>query len=292
MTKEIQRKLDILDKKFILEDYNLYLDDKITRKELAIKYSCTDYLLCLLFKKRKFLSKNKIRKQLTQDNFFNKIDSPEKAYILGFYIADGSIYNNKLSFTISQKDISILKYIREKVNPKAKIKVIPEYVNKAGIKSNTLVTMQIYSSNIYKTLQDYGIGKNKTYLQKSIKHIVPQNLMWDFIRGYFDGDGCVSASAIYRTIKGKNYANWNVNWTIISHDKNILSEILEFLLSEGIEAILYKETRGNWLVGTHKIKMLKPIYNKLYNENFCLSRKHEKFKQIIANTEVKLTPKK
>ena len=42
MTKEIQRKLDILDKKFILEDYNLYLDDKITRKELAIKYSCTD----------------------------------------------------------------------------------------------------------------------------------------------------------------------------------------------------------------------------------------------------------
>ena len=146
----------------------------------------------------------------------------------------------------------------------------------------------VSSKHICEKLTEYGLGQQKTYLSKSIINIVPKEYMWHFIRGYFDGDGCVSASNVKRVINGKTYKGRNVNWTIISHDKNILEELQKFI-SDSIERpiLLYPEKRGNYLMGTHNKQILPVIFKKLYdNATIYMTRKYLKFKDIIANTEV------
>jgi len=53
-------------------------------------------------------------------NYFNKIDSYNKAYLLGFIAADGAIVQNKgfntktLTITIHAKDIAILELLKKR----------------------------------------------------------------------------------------------------------------------------------------------------------------------------------
>ena len=147
--------------------------------------------------------------------------------------------------------------------------------------------ISITSDEISKTLQNYGLGYNKTYLAKSIKDIIPENLMWDFIRGYFDGDGCVSISNttkkhITKSGEEKIYYHRNIGFTIISKDKMILDEINDFFLKEGINTYVYPDIRNNFLVGTHSLEEVEKIYQKLYTtSNLYLQRKKIKFDEIM-----------
>lgn len=54
------------------------------------------------------------------ENYFSNIDTPNKAYILGFIAADGSIggkYDNKLSIEVHEKDADVLNFILSEINP-------------------------------------------------------------------------------------------------------------------------------------------------------------------------------
>ena len=44
------------------------------------------------------------------ENMFNKIDTPEKAYILGFILADGAIDDRAIELSVSLSDKEILYY--------------------------------------------------------------------------------------------------------------------------------------------------------------------------------------
>ena len=108
-----------------------------------------------------------------------------------------------------------------------------------------------------------GLGYNKTYLEKSIKNIVPKEFMWDFIRGYFDG--CVSKSLVSKThiLKDrttKTYTHTNIIFKITSKTKLILDEIKDFFIEEGIS---------------------------LSRQRIPHNRKSQ-FKEIIENTEISL----
>ena len=46
------------------------------------------------------------------ENFFDEINTQEKAYIVGFILADGCVYKNTLSISLKYDDIDIL----EKIN--------------------------------------------------------------------------------------------------------------------------------------------------------------------------------
>ena len=68
-------------------------------------------------------------------NYFNSIDTENKAYILGFIIADGNIEvvstGNKLNFFISSIDDYILEKIKTEICPEAIIKYTN---NQQGVK--------------------------------------------------------------------------------------------------------------------------------------------------------------
>ena len=172
-----------------------YYSGELKFKELCEIYQVSIPTMYKYFDKFGIKRRLNIVKESIKHDFFNKIDSEEKAYILGFYIADGSVHKGdshqgyKFSIGISALDVDILEKIRDILSPNANINFSEERVNNYGIKTNTMCKISISSKDIVNTLCDLGLGENKTYLTKSIINIVPNELMFHFIRGYFDGDG-------------------------------------------------------------------------------------------------------
>ena len=101
----------------VVEDFqknNLYCED------LAKKYEVDVHTIY------RILDKYNIKRQTgyhtkCNANYFEQIDSPHKAYLLGFITADGAVVNNILSIEVHDDDINILEYAKKQINPEATI---------------------------------------------------------------------------------------------------------------------------------------------------------------------------
>lgn len=281
-TKETEAMLQNLRETFTDEDYNKYLSGDLKLKDIYMQFNCTENVLRYLFKERNYLSRGTARKSAIKEDIFDIINSEESAYILGFYIADGCISNNKFIIALQEQDKEILEKIRDIMSPITKLNLTKERVNKSGIITHPMYKFAFACKHITERLEELGYGKGKTEKEKTIKNIVPYEYMWHFIRGYWDGDGCISASETIKKVNGKEYHHTNIGFTIISKDKNILEEINNFYKQEGIDSYIYPDNKGNYLVGTHSLPEIEKIYFKLYNNcSLFLKRKRDKFDKIM-----------
>lgn len=128
------------------------------------------------------------------DSFFDEIDCEEKAYILGFMYADGCNEINpekcKYSISMSQlhQDIDILEKINQAMNSNYPIQIRLQKENR-----KQKCVLSISSKKLSNALCKLGCSKAKTFLIRFPKEnqYFNENLMHHFIRGYFDGDGCI-----------------------------------------------------------------------------------------------------
>lgn len=128
------------------------------------------------------------RKYKLNEHYFDLIDTPEKAYWLGFIYADGYIDSERscVKLETSANDIIVVKRLRRAVGSDAKIEF---RTDKRGIESCCL---RLYSSHMIKSLESLGCIQNKSaVIRFPTDDIVPANLKWHFIRGYLDGDGSI-----------------------------------------------------------------------------------------------------
>lgn len=120
------------------------------------------------------------------ETFFDTIDTEEKAYHLGFIMADGCVYIGKkndhlLRVHIHRDDDKvILDLIRVLKLPKP-----PTY-------SGRYVEIKVFSKRIVNSLIRLGCTPRKSLtLRFPTSDQVPDRLIHHFIRGYFDGDGTI-----------------------------------------------------------------------------------------------------
>lgn len=131
------------------------------------------------------------RSKIVNENFFNKIDTEEKAYILGFIYADGCLTKGKiLKISVTEDDNEILYKIREALGSSH---TIGTYESHNGYKTkNRYSSLSISSRHLHDSLVECGATERKT---KTLKfpdcNILPERLYNHFIRGFFDGDGSV-----------------------------------------------------------------------------------------------------
>jgi len=157
----------------------------------------------------------RIPKYCSDKNYFKVIDTEDKAYLLGFIMADGCIYKNTLIINISKKDREINEFFKFYLKSNAPIKdFLPN--KREGKTDNEISRLEINSKKLISDLKNLGVGERKTF--KTIFPEIPQELYNHFIRGYFDGDGCVS-------IDKTNTSSFSLAGT---HDLlKIIQEILE-----------------------------------------------------------------
>lgn len=161
------------------------------------------------------------RKKTINQDFFDKIDSEEKAYWLGFIYADGNLSKKEikqkyLQIELSQKDLKHLEKFANIFNSKVHC-----YEQKKSCK------VTIFSKKIWKDIQKYNIFPNKTYINNLILINIPDNLKKHFIRGFFDGDG--------------NFSNDQKIISFNSNNFKILQEINKYF---------------NEIIGTSKVKII------------------------------------
>lgn len=177
----------LLRKDEIIELFNNGISPRKIAKLLNI-YDQTVYNL-LKYLNIDYTSKKYKRSQAKYSlntNYFEIIDTEEKAYFLGFIVADGYISRNGYSLVISlnsiDKDILIkfLNSIGSNMNVKDFIKENKYAHSKVSVNSKEFIS-HLINKNIYS-------NKSLT-MNSSVFNYVPDNLKRHFLRGYFDGDG-------------------------------------------------------------------------------------------------------
>ena len=134
------------------------------------------------------------RKYPIVEDFFDDINTEEKAYILGLLYADG--YNdtdrNSVSLGLKETDREVLDKITALMQPTKPLQYINTQNN--GFKnSQNQYRLVMESKKISQRLAELGCGKAKTHnLTFPTEEQVPSCLIRHFVRGYFDGDGSVS----------------------------------------------------------------------------------------------------
>jgi intein-encoded DNA endonuclease-like protein len=114
---------------------------------------------------------------------FEKIDTEEKAYWLGFLYADGSVGSteSKVELSLAEKDFHHIEKFKEFMGINNKI----AYRDKAKA-----YRISFRSDSCKQDLIKQGcIPKKSLILKFPTKQQVPFYLIRHFIRGYFDGDG-------------------------------------------------------------------------------------------------------
>lgn len=134
-------------------------------------------------------------------DYFGKIDSEDKAYWLGFLYADGSINrfykgdklrSMTLEIGLAAQDKNHLEKFKECTESNIPIF---ERINKLNGKEYKSVRIQWNNTKVCYDLCDLGCTPSKTYdIRLPSNNIVPDEFMRDFLRGFFDGDGCIHTS--------------------------------------------------------------------------------------------------
>lgn len=106
------------------------------------------------FKKMGWERNGKTGKRVYKVNeqFFNNINTEEKAYVLGFICADGHVEKDRLNITVAIKDEDILEKIRKATQSNHPIKEVKRTnpYNKTDRKTLILVELMIGSVELVK----------------------------------------------------------------------------------------------------------------------------------------------
>lgn len=214
------------------------------------------------------------------ENIFDLIDSPEKAYWLGFLYADLYNYNDKrhyirLELKLTDKD-HVINFCNFVGYDPSKVEEV-EILSKESGKIYYSARVTINSIHLTNQLTKLGCGQNKS-LTISYPNWLKDELHVSFIRGIFDGDGSIKHT------KSKN--NREYNWSITG-TREICEGIKKvFIEKYGIPLTLWQsaedKTVNTWTVessGNLKIHKICEIVYK--NATICLPRKYQRYQELI-----------
>lgn len=214
-------------------------------------------------------------KYTLNQNYFNTINSCNKAYFLGFIAGDGyiDVKNHSLSIAIKPKDRNILELFLKDIGSNHPIKTI---IRNGYKENNEFVSLTIVSKKFIKGLKRHLNALNKTFTltMPSIK----KSLQKDFIRGLNDADGCFS-------ISNRN----EITFSLIS-TTSMCDSIQDIFIQElGLSKTKHNKTQTNNIVRLRYsgVNNLLKIYKFLYkNKNsICLNRKKDIIESYLKSKQ-------
>lgn len=275
----------ILKEKQIDRQYNKFKSELINRvidlHKAGFLHKDINYLLLVSNSGiNKILDRNQIsrmsyeernQKYKRDSNYFDTINTSDKAYILGWLFADGNNFSkhNAITLSVQSQDIEILEYIKDQLRYEGEIRT-KKYPN-TNYKEQKFLC--INDSHMSKTLYSLGIIDNKSLFIKFPTYI-PEEYISHFIRGYFEGDGCISLDL------KRNKAQTSIVGTY-----DFVSKVQEYMNVLGCKSTVFKQYKtgkykdsNTWVVricgNKSSYKFLSWIYK---DATMCLKRKYDKF---------------
>lgn len=240
------------------------------------------------------------KKRYTIDeNYFEQIVTEEQAYVLGVIYSDGCIYKLPTAYGLEITQIEQDKDILVKIKDLLK----SEYPLAEGIqKSNNKKSYRLYaySKKIFDDLVKLGVTPRKS-LTLEFPTFLDDRLMPHFIRGVFDGDGCIWNGKRKKVlVKDKTSKNGmreriihNVKFTFTGNENFILSlqKFLNRKIGLSMNKLNYSKANNPNNTTSQNVCTLeysgrgniKKLYDFLYsNAKVYGLRKYEKFNEILC----------
>ena len=220
-------------------------------------------------------------------SFFKKW-SPEMAYVLGFFAADGYITVNKRGgqfLCIQIIDKRLLEQIREALQSEHKISTRVMRENES-----TLYCLQIGSIEMCDDLRKLGFSERKT--KNLVIPNVSKKYFPDFVRGYFDGDGNIWMGEVN---KKRKTPSLTLTTMFTSCSVEFLEGLRKGLHSFGLKGGSIFQSKANYSRLQFSADDSLKLYDFMYNEHvrlrksLFLERKRvvfENFKKVKRNAAV------
>ena len=253
-----------------------YLNGK-SQRQLAKDYNVSTGTI------KRALIRNKITIRTIQDtnvskykinNHFFDIDnqSSESAYVLGLLASDGWVGKNDncVCIELQQSDKQILMDVNKILENERPIK---DYTRANGFKNSKLY---FFSKQIKEDLSLYDIIPTKTYYDTNFIKNINHQFYPDFLRGFFDGDGCVTE------------ANYGIRWQLDGTSIETFMSIYDYLKINHVTTVIEDTTDSHCTIPRYRLytysqDKVKKIFNLMYySPNVLkLNRKYERFLELL-----------
>ena len=210
------------------------------------------------------------------ENYFDSIDTPNKAYILGLLYADGcsSKNFNTVRLMLQERDKSILEKILVELESSHPLHFHPLHEKNSNWQN--AYSISITNKHISQSLASHGVVPNKSFVL-TFPEWLDESLYRDFIRGYFDGDG---------------HIGWGKNRSCSLCSTQEFCEAVQkicesFGIKSGISDTANKETNTKvlYICGKEKIfSFLKFMYE---DAELYIERKYNTYKLVCKEMENK-----
>lgn len=254
---------------------DLYANQNISTVQIGKQFGCSHKKIAKVLKSYNIPRTGASRrKYYLNETFFDNIDTQDKAYILGFFYADGCNYMPKqtVSMSLQEEDYDILERIRNTIGSERPLEFI-DYSNKHnfGYNYENQWRLLLFSKHICDSLNAIGMTPAKS-LTLEFPNIVP-SLYRHFIRGYFDGDGTI----------GKNTSGLVSTFSFCNTVRKILHNELN------IEGRISEASNHNGITTTLMLRKEETIRfcNWIYEDaNLYMERKYNRFITNFCNNKV------
>lgn len=253
-----------------------YVDEKYaTFTSLAKEYNLSDRTISSWIKQAGIPKKqNSGTISHCNEDYFETINTPNKAYLLGFITADGAVTGKHqeptcCSIEVKDTDKDVILFAKQEINPESTI-TICDYKQKHNVR------VSFNSKKLCSDLKKYGIIQNKSLVLEEVPiKLIPKEMLPFYFRGLIDGDGCV-------------HKNGSVS--IYSGSKNFITSVQNVLISEvGLTRLsIYHGTSYfiTWSSKKDREKLFNYLYSNL-NDTFYYIRKYSRlYNSLYDNTEV------
>lgn len=200
------------------------------------------------------------------DSGFFETWSPELAYVIGFFIADGSISNYNTCGRYSVKFQCNDKDVIEKISKVSGYKNDIMCIKRANYKVGYRISMA--GKHVWQFFTDLGFDNNKTY-NAVVPESLPNELFSHLIRGIFDGDGSVCLRN-----RTSNYPQVNVVGT---------KDVVDFVASSLSFYNNICKLRSIWRInfnGDNAVLFMKKVYK---DSSIHMDRKFDIYKRCMCN---------
>ena len=227
-------------------------------KEIAVIFKTYNTTIRRILIREKIELKNQSQiKSVVKVNPFADLDNEEVQYWLGYIASDGNVGDkrNRINISTNLDPLHLEKYVNFLKYP---IKILKYFNKKYEVYE---YSVSFSNQEIKDYLVSLGLTPNKS---KTLKINFP--ITWAFLRGIFDGDGCV-----------RKIQRGHISIDFMTASLDFINQIQDFLNCYDIYSTI-KKYRSLYYITISKDKYVNLIYDLMYKDSsISLDRKREKF---------------
>lgn len=259
--------------------HKLYMSG-CTSSDIGKMYGISEDSVRQWFKKYGFeIKNNSLAHRIYEINekYFDCIDTPNKAYILGLLYADGNNLTKKQEITLALQECD--KHILERIKNELEYTGPLRFVNYAykNIKYKNQYVLNIANKHLSEMLNTLGVWNNKSLILEWPSWL-EQSLCSHFVRGYFDGDGCLYIS---KNNKVQEISIVSTKMFLLGL-QNVVKQAIDVNLHVKKHEPKYKEVTK--IVRINSKNDVKKFLDWIYKDSdLMLQRKYDKYQHFLSN---------